>query len=68
MHRHYLTSLLTADRRVIGVNVVQSGKRPRAVELTMHSRRDPGETVVLQASDAELIAKGMRAAVRLAGR
>ncbi|PZF86054.1 hypothetical protein [Jiangella anatolica] len=68
VHRHYLTSFMTADGRAIGVNVVQSGERPRAVELTMLSRQDPGETVVFQAADAELISKGMRAAVRIARR
>lgn len=68
VHRHYLPSFTTADGRAIGVNVVQSGERPRAVELTMLSRQDPRETAVFQVSDAEAIARGMRAAIRIARR
>ncbi len=66
VHRQYLTSFLTDEGRAVGVNVVQSGDRPRAVELTMLPRHGMGQTVIFQLTDAEAVAKGMRAGIRLA--
>jgi hypothetical protein len=67
VHRRYLASLMTRDGLVLGVNVVQVDRRPRAVELTIVSLHSPNQIVTLLPTEADAITKGMQAAVRLAG-
>ncbi|SEE48840.1 hypothetical protein [Jiangella alba] len=67
VHRQYLTAFRTTEGRSIGVNVVQVGDQPQAVELTMLPRRGRDLSIVFQVANAEAIARGMRAGARRAG-